>query len=863
MQNRTSLMRYAVILAGVAFTLVFAGSSAYDAWYQRDQIYQASERELGNFSRLLAVETERSLQTVNVLLRDTAWWYQQQGHRLPDVDINRTLTTLSELVPQVAMLNLIDAGGAQRYRSSPLSTRPADFTQRPYFQVHRDNEDAGLYINAPLFSQAIGRMGLVMSRRVNDAQGRFAGVVSATVRLDQLCATYDSIDFGSQTEMHVTFLDGTPLITPSQRSDGPLSLPPTPVQTGLDGLVPPDDGGLHLRRLNDGRPRVVAAARVPGHPLVIYLSRDEAEILRGWHTETQHMLVRTLILAVCVLISVLLALRQLRKLDQHEQALSLSEQRYALVMEAANEGHAEWDLQQDTIYLSPRWREMHFLADGDDLSFEQFRAMTRVHPDDRDVLIAAMQTHLRGDARFFEAEYRVKDGQGDWHWIHARGCVHGDAIQDCFRFYWTTRDVSHRKAAEVEKRQLEAKLLRARHLESLGTMAGGIAHDFNNILGAILGYGEMAQRLAEPESTQARYLDRVMQAGQRAKALVRRIIDFSRSGYGEKTRVAVQPLVEEAMTLLAPTLPEGVELRPRLSAPRAAILGEVSQLHQIVMNLCTNAIAAIDGQGTVTVSLSQQHIQTDTHCCHGVLKIGDYVRLQVQDTGRGMEAQTLDRAFDPFFTTRPVGEGAGLGLSVVHGIVAELGGTIDVVSELGRGSTFTIWLPSQGELDAVPQEPPPPPPMGRGETLMVVDDEPALVELLEDSLAALGYEAVGYTSSTKALQAFQADADRFDLVLTDQQLPELSGAELIARLRVLRPLLPVVLMTGHGGAGLEPRIQSVNIDAVLHKPVSARDIAVCIARVLKSASDRRARVDTVWAPHEGDGAHTSDPGEAR
>ncbi|MFO6421232.1 ATP-binding protein [Hylemonella sp. W303a] len=863
MQNRTCLMRYAVIFAGVAFTLVFAGSSAYDAWYQRDQIYQASERELGNFSRLLAVETARSVQTVNVLLRDTAWWYQQQGRHLRADDVNRTLSTLSELVPQVAVLNLIDASGAQRYRSSPLSHPSADFTRRPYFQVHRDNEDAGLYINAPQFSQAIGRMGLVMSRRINDLQGRFAGVVSATVRLDQLCATYDSIDFGSQTEMHVTFLDGTPVISPVPRGEGMPSSPPTRVHAGLDGLVPPDDGGLHLRRVTGDRPRVVAAARVPGHPLVIYLSRDEAEILRGWHSETQHMLVRTLILSVCVLLSVLLAMRQLRKLDQHEQALSLSEQRYALVMDAANEGHAEWDLQHDTIYLSPRWREMHFIEDGADLSFEQFRAMKRVHPEDRDVLIAAMQTHLRGETRFFEAEYRVKDGQGDWHWIHARGCVHGDLPKDCFRFYWTTRDVSHRKAAEVEKRQLEAKLLRARHLESLGTMAGGIAHDFNNILGAILGYGEMAQRLAVPESTQARYLDRVMQAGHRAKALVRRIIDFSRSGYGEKTRVAVQPLVEEAMALLAPTLPQGVVLRPCLSAPRVAILGEVSQVHQIVMNLCTNAIAAIEGSGTVTVSLSQEHIQTEKHCCHGVLKVGDHVRLQVQDTGRGMEAQTLDRAFDPFFTTRPVGEGAGLGLSVVHGIVADLGGTIDVVSQLGRGSTFTIWLPSHGQLDAVPHESPPPPPTGRGETLMVVDDEPALVELLEDSLAALGYEAVGYTSSTKAVQAFHADADRFDLVLTDQQLPELSGTELISQLRILRPLLPVVLMTGHGGSGLEPRIESVNIDAVLHKPVSVRDIAICVARVLKSASDRRVQGDTGSASQSAVGGDAPGSGKAR
>jgi hypothetical protein len=239
MQHRTSLMRYAVIFAGVAFTLVFAGSSAYDAWYQRDQIYQASERELGNFSRVLATETARSVQTVNVLLRDTVWWYQQQGHRLARDEITRTLATFSELAPQVALLALVDAQGVQRYRSLPLGPAPFDVTDRPYFLVHRDNDDAGLYINEPLFSRAIGHKGLVMSRRINDAQGRFAGVASATVRLDHLSTTYDGINFGSQTQMHVTLLDGTPVIGLPQQNDDTSAASSRAMLAGLGGLLPP------------------------------------------------------------------------------------------------------------------------------------------------------------------------------------------------------------------------------------------------------------------------------------------------------------------------------------------------------------------------------------------------------------------------------------------------------------------------------------------------------------------------------------------------------------------------------------------------------------------------------------------------
>ncbi len=836
MRHRTSLMRYAVVFAGVVLTLIFAASSAYDAWYQREQLYEASERELGNLSQVLAGETRRGVETVDVLLRDTVLWYQEQGQRLSREQIELALAFFHGPVSHVTQLTVVDRNGEHLYRSARTHNRPIHVADRPYFLAQKER-DVGLFISQPLALRSITDTGLVMSRRISDEQGRFAGVIAAVVTLRQLRNAYSGIDLGRQTEMHVVFSDGTTVI----------HLP----ESGNFRSARFEEFALHLldgesavvRKQVGGHRKVIAATDVPGQPIAVYLVRDETEVLRAWSTETRNMLLRTLILTLCVAVSVWLAMRQLRKLDQHEQALFLSEQRYALAMDAANEGHAEWDFALDCVYLSPRWREMHFLPQNIEITLTEFREMARVHPDDRGLLSASMEKHLLAEVPFFEVEYRVQEfrnGQGPWHWIHARGRVHRDAAGQPARFYWTTTDISHRKAAEDEKVQLEAKLLRARHLESLGTMAGGIAHDFNNILGAILGYGEMAQRAAAPDTPVARYMDRVMQAGLRAKALVRRIIDFSRSGYGDKSPVAVQPVVEEALALLLPTLRGGVRLLPELSAPRAAINGEVSQIHQVVMNLCTNAIAAISGAGTVTVSLSREHVPQHRNCCLGLLERGDYVRLQVRDTGRGMDARTLDRAFDPFFTTRPVGEGAGLGLSVVHGIVTDLGGMIDVTTEPGRGSTFTIWFPSPGDIQEMQAQQATTVSQGQGEVIMVVDDEPALVELLEESLAALGYEPVGYTSSEKALQAFRDNPDRFDLVLTDQQLPELSGTELVTRLKALRPKLPAILMTGHGGEGLEPRIRAAAIDAVMHKPVLSDDMAGCIARVLQAARLRLA-----------------------
>ena len=830
----TPLMRYAIICAGVAFALAFAASSAYDAWYQREQLYEASERELGNLSQVLAEETKRGVQTVDVLLRDTALWYQDQGRRLSRHEIDQALAFFSGPVSQVAQLTLVDRQGMQQYRSMRTHNRPINVVDRPYFVAHRERADRGMFISEPTALRSIDRTGLVMSRRINDPQGRFDGVIAGVVTLDYLRNAYSGIDLGSHTEMHVVFSNGTPIIglpdTGGTQSVGWNEL----------GLNLQDGDSTVVRRLFEGRRKVVAAADVQGQPMAIYLVRDEAEVLRAWSTEARNMLVRTVLLMLCTLAAVWLALRQLRRLACHEQALALSEKRYALAMEAANEGHAEWDIVNDVVYLSPRWRDMHFLPAGAEISFAQLRELIQPHPDDRAYLQAAMDDHLRGRTPFLDVDYRMKDPQGGWTWIQARGRVHRDTAGTPLRFYWTTTDISHRKTAEAEKVQLEAQLQHARHLESLGTMAGGIAHDFNNILGAILGYGEMAQRATPAGTPVARYIDRVMQAGHRAKGLVRRIIDFSRSGYGEKSPIPVQPVVEEALTLLQPSLRAGIRLVPRLSAPRAAVVGEVSQIHQIVMNLCTNAIAAIEGEGTVTVSLTREPVRHSQACCLGVLPPGDYVRVQVHDTGRGMDKRTLDRAFDPFFTTRPVGEGAGLGLSVVHGLVTDLGGGIDVKTALGEGSTFTVWIPSPGDIQAADAPPPAAAPLGQGEVIMIVDDEPALVELLEESLAALGYEPVGYTSSEKALQALRSNIARFDLVLTDQQLPGMSGTELVTQMRLLSPTLPAILMTGHGGEGLEARLRDAEINAVMYKPVLAADLAAGIARVLQTARTRQA-----------------------
>jgi CheY-like chemotaxis protein len=379
---------------------------------------------------------------------------------------------------------------------------------------------------------------------------------------------------------------------------------------------------------------------------------------------------------------------------------------------------------------------------------------------------------------------------------------------------------------------MQRQLQQAAKLEAIGRLAGGIAHDFNNILSAILGYGELAQYKLGEGNAVRRQLDQVMQAGARGKGLVDRILAFSRSGMGERVPVHVESVVEETLELLAASLPAHVHLERQLEAADTAVVGDATQLHQVAMNLCTNAVHAMAYGGVLTVVLDRVAVGERRLLSHGTLCAGRYVRLSVSDTGSGIPPAALERMFDPFFTTKRVGDGTGLGLALVHGIVADFGGVIDVATQVGVGTTFTIWLPAAGETPRLLAKPAGELPQGHGETVMIVDDERALVALAEETLAELGYEPVGFDSSVAALQAFRAEPKRFDLVLTDETMPDLTGTELAREIRQLRPDISIILMSGYSGTQLSERAQAAGIIDVRRKPLVRRDIAEPVARAL-------------------------------
>jgi CheY-like chemotaxis protein len=305
---------------------------------------------------------------------------------------------------------------------------------------------------------------------------------------------------------------------------------------------------------------------------------------------------------------------------------------------------------------------------------------------------------------------------------------------------------------------------------------------------------------------------------------------------GEREPVNVRSVVEETLELLAASLPPNVRLERRLDAADTAVVGDATQLHQVAMNLCTNAVHAMGRRGVLTVVLDRVGIAERRLLSRGTLSTGSYVRLSVTDTGSGISPAVLERMFDPFFTTKRVGDGTGLGLSLVHGIVADLGGAIDVATQVGAGTTFAVWLPAAGGSVRSAAAPAAELTRGNGESVMIVDDERALVALAEETISGLGYAPVGFDSSVAALQAFRREPKRFDLVLTDETMPGLTGTELAREIRRLRPDIPIILVSGYSGTQLSERARAAGVTEMLRKPLVRRDIAESVARALRAGS---------------------------
>jgi two-component system, cell cycle sensor histidine kinase and response regulator CckA len=419
------------------------------------------------------------------------------------------------------------------------------------------------------------------------------------------------------------------------------------------------------------------------------------------------------------------------------------------------------------------------------------------------------------------------------------------------------RDLTGRKKAEAHRNELEAQLRESHKMQAVGTMAGGIAHDFNNILGAILGNVELAKADCATHAPGSPVLESLLEidkAGRRARDLVRQILTFSRNEPPQRSAVSLAEVVHDTERLLRVTLPPAIELHMQLQAGLPPVLADATQVEQALLNLCTNAVHAIQGQGTErgSIHVEAATVQPDQRLSErlGLAPI-DYVALTVRDTGPGMDAATLERIFEPFFTTKPVGQGTGLGLAVVHGVMRTHEGGVDVQSTPGQGSRFTLYFPVATGTTAdttasamagapaaeaaasapVPTTPPSTTPAEKHH-VMYVDDDQALVFLVQRLLRRRGYEVSGYTDPHEATAALRADPQAYDLLVTDYNMPGFCGVDLVREARRIRPDLPVALASGYVTAEIEQAALAEGAQALIHKPNDVEELCATVQRLI-------------------------------
>lgn len=455
-----------------------------------------------------------------------------------------------------------------------------------------------------------------------------------------------------------------------------------------------------------------------------------------------------------------------------------------------------------------------------------------IHDADRESVVRAVADQIRFRDSFV-LEYRIRHADGSVRWVQEKGRPVYDRDGNALWIDGAIFDITDRRTEEEKEREREQALQRAQRMESLGVLAGGIAHDFNNILSGIIGYTNLAILDLEPRSMICSNLEEVMKAANRASDLVQQILAFSRQSEKKFRPVRIDTILREAMKLLRASIPATIEIKQKTPKDFGCVLCDPTEFHQVIMNLCTNACHAMEERGgTLEVVLEKKHLSQPTPTSDGrMLPVGDYAVLRVSDTGEGIPEEIQARVFDPFFTTKEVGKGTGMGLSVVHGVVARIGGSVTFESRPGKGTAFEVSLPLTPSKAREPERKAEIEIQGKGRILFV-DDEQMIVKMGVRILQRCGYEVFGFSDSEEALERFRGAPNDFDLVVTDYTMPKMTGDRLAFEMLQIRPDLPIILTTGMVQEHAAREARQLGIREVVLKPFRPGDFTRTVSEIL-------------------------------
>ncbi len=521
-------------------------------------------------------------------------------------------------------------------------------------------------------------------------------------------------------------------------------------------------------------------------------------------------------------IEILLRARRLAlEVNRLQQSMLTSAQMWLqLAVQAAHIGLWEWDLTTNRVFYSPEWKaQLGYAADELVDTFAAWEE--RLHPDDRERCLNTINRYLRQPWPNFALEFRLRHKDGSYRWIRSQAALIYDQHGQPTHMLGAHLDLTERKQMEEEQQRLTEQLFQSQKLEAIGSLASGIAHDLNNLLVPIIGFAEMGLLEAPPDSELSADFDQIRAAGIRATALTRQILAFSRRQRIEMKPVNLNQIISDFAGILRRLIGARITIHLHLSPHLWPIIADAGQIEQVLLNLVINARDAIDGSGAITIATAP--VQIDNSTAHHLpsLTPGDYVTLQVQDTGCGIDPDILPRIFEPFFTTKPYGQGTGLGLATVFGIVKQHRGHIEVQSTPGQGTTFTIYLPALADTVPAPSNDIAANDQLTGhETVLVVEDEPAVLHLIASALRLHGYHVLEAMDPQHGMSLATSYEGPIDLLISDVMLPAMNGDELYRQLAVKRPALRVLYVSAY--AGNEP----VNLpsECVLAKPFTLQQL---------------------------------------
>jgi len=831
-QRSRALAPVAVCLVALVFTMAIWVLAWERVDFRRHRALAAETSKNDNLAAAHAETMAREIELVDQLLRLLRDDLKQRP--LPR-ELGPRVAASGLLPRKVSVVTFIDVNGNVAAATLPEASAGAvNSSDRAYFKQHATEATDQLLIGVPIIGRLSGQWVISLTRRVERPGGGFGGVLLASVNPANFARLYERSALGEAGSLALIGLDG---VTRVRRNGTQLSYGGDVRNSRMFvELKKSRAGNYTAEAASDGIRRTVSYRQLDDHALVVVVASSLADVRAQTRDAERTVWAASGVASLLVLALAALAAYSVHRTRRAVTVLAEAEQRNRLLLDnsfdailrTAPDGHVLagnaaactlFGCSEDALRAAGRTG----LVDVED---------PRLHQ-----LLAQREATGRATGRL-----RLRRADGSLFEGEVSSIVYTDA-DGAPATSLMVRDLSAQLAAEAERGQFEQRLRESQKLESIGTLAGGIAHDFNNILAAILGNAALLRQELGSAHAGAEALSRIDRSALRARSLVQQILTFSRRNPEQRHVQALQPLLLEAAELLRATLPAAVRLEVDLQGPPLTVLCDATQMQQVLMNLCTNAWQAMPGQqGRIAVAL---RAESGPHGTPSAV-------LRVQDDGQGMDDATRERLFEPFFTTKPVGQGTGLGLSVVHGIVTAHGGTVTVLSSPGGGSTFEARFPLAQASDRVDAESPNPthtapatpgaPALApsRSERVLYVDDDEVLTITVQSLLQHAGWRAHTCSGAAQALALLQSEGQAFDLLVTDYNMPEMSGLELAAALQRLRPELPVIMTSGSVSDELLAQAEAVGVRHVMLKEYTLERLVPLIQQVLASKAQALA-----------------------